>query len=207
VAYQRESRVDYLDDEKVRKRVVRQYSISPENGKAVSRLISINGNPVSDAEEPRRNPVRESGEKGRNLALSEDLLALYDFAFAGEELLDGRKTWKLRFKAKPNLSADGFFERLLHAMTGVIWVDLEEAQLAKAEIRLGKKVSFFGGIAGAVERVDLTFIQRRIEPNVWLGESAYIDFSGRKLLSSMRFRCYEKYTDFRRVMGEASIAR
>lgn len=207
IAYARESRVDYLNEaDEVKKRVVRKYLVAPEGGKPVTRLISVNGKPAGEHDDEHRSKARETGEKSRSLTLSEDLLNRYEFRYGGEEMLGGRKAWMLRFSPKPGVETDGFFERLLGAMSGILWVDAEEGQLAKAEVYLGRKVSFFGGIAGAIERMDLTFVQKRIEPHVWLGESAFIDFSGRKLFSAMRFRCYETYSGFHRADPAKEIA-
>jgi hypothetical protein len=200
VAYDRSSRVDYLNDEhELKKQVTRLYRVAPENGRPVTRLISINGRPATERDEKKRSSIRETGDKSRSLALSEDLLGRYDFTFTGEQKLNGRRTWMLRFAPKADIDEDGFFDKLLNAMTGVIWVDVEEGQMAKAEFFLGKKISFFGGFAGAIERLDVTVVQRRVEPNLWLSEAAFIDFSGRKLFSAIRFRCYETCTGFRKA--------
>jgi hypothetical protein len=92
-------------------------------------------------------------------------------------------------------------------MSGTFWIDKEDNQLAKADIRLSKRVSFFGGIAGAIDKLDLTLIQRRIEPSVWLGEAIHIDFSGRKLFSTIRFRCFENCGDFKVVPEQHASAK
>lgn len=200
IRYERVSRIDYLSDENtLKKQVIRRYTVSEEEGRPVSKLISVNGKPPSGDEEEHRSSARRTGDKSRSLSLSADLLSRYEFSLAGQETLNGRPAWMLRFRPKSGADADGFFDRLVNAMSGIIWVDIEDGQLAKAEIFLSKKVSFFGGLAGAIERMDLTLVQRRIEPNVWLGESTFIDFSGRKLFSSIRFRCYETCSDFHRA--------
>lgn len=203
VAYTRESRVDYLDDaDRVKKRAVRKYLVSPVNGEPVTTLLSVNGKPANEDDDQRRSRARETGDRTRSLSLSHELLSRFDFTFAGEEMLAGRKAWMLRFLPKAGVEAEGFFERLVGAMSGILWVDAEENQLAKAEIFLARKVSFFGGIAGAIERMDLTFVQKRFEPDLWVGESAFIDFAGRKLFSAVRFRCYETYSEFRKVQAQ-----
>jgi hypothetical protein len=205
IAHARESRVDYLDEAgQVKKRAVRKYQVSPAGGQPVTKLVSINGKPARDEDE-RHSKSRETGEKSRSLSLSPELLNRFDFQHGGEETIEGRKMWMLRFSPKEGVDGEGMFERLVGAMSGILWVDAEEHQLAKAEIYLGRKVSFFGGIAGAIDRMDLTFVQRRLEPNLWIGESAFIDFSGRKLFSGIRFRCYETYSEFHKA-GEAEAA-
>jgi hypothetical protein len=198
VAYQRTSRVEYLNEDGTTKRdTVRVFSIQPEDGRPVTRLISVNGRPATEKQEKKRSAARETGEKSRSLALNEELLSRFEFTFAGEEEFGSRPAWLLTFVPKPDAPDDEFLDRLINAMCGTFWVDQEDYQLAKAEVRLSKKVSFFGGIAGAIDKLDLVLIQRRIEESVWLGEAIHIDFSGRKLLSDIRFRCFENCAGFR----------
>jgi hypothetical protein len=97
---------------------------------------------------------------------------------------------------KPNAPDEEFLDRLINAMSGTFWIDKEDYQLARADIKLTQRVSFFGGIAGAIDKLDLTLIQRRLEKSAWLGEAIHIDFSGRKLFSNIRFRCFENCADF-----------
>ena len=49
IAYQRTSRVEYLNEDGTKKRdTIRVFKISPENGRSVTRLISVNGRPAAD---------------------------------------------------------------------------------------------------------------------------------------------------------------
>lgn len=196
-SYQRTSRVEYLDDEgELKRKVIRIFNIAPENGKPVTRLISVNGRPAADKSDKKRSAARETGEKSRSLAINEDLISRFDFTFMREETFASRPTWVLSFVPKPDAPNEEFLDRLVNSMAGTFWIDQEDFQLAKADVALSKKVSFFGGIAGSIEKLDLTLIQRRIADSVWLGEAVHIDFSGRKLFSNIRFRCFENCSDF-----------
>ena len=46
IAYERRSRVEYLNDDGTTKRdTIRVFKIAPENGRPVTRLVSVNGRP------------------------------------------------------------------------------------------------------------------------------------------------------------------
>src|SRR5688572_1010120 len=91
VTYQRTSRVEYLNEDGSKKRdVIRVYKIGPENGKPVTRLVSVNGRPAADKEDKKRSAARETGEKSRTLTLTEDILSRFDFTFVREEQFAGR---------------------------------------------------------------------------------------------------------------------
>jgi hypothetical protein len=208
IAYQRTSRVEYLNDDGTKKRdVIRVYKIAPEDGQPVTQLISVNGRTPRDKQEKTRSAARETGEKSRTLALTDDILSRFDFTYLREEKFASRPAWVLSFVPKPNAPTESFLDRLINSMSGTFWIDQEDNQLAKADIRLSKRVSFFGGIAGAIDKLDLTLIQRRIEPSVWLGEAVHIDFSGRKLFSTIRFRCFENCGDFKFVPEQHASAK
>jgi hypothetical protein len=207
VAYQRTSRVEYLEEDgKVKRDVIRIYKVFPEDGKSVTRLVSVNGNPPKDKSDKKRSAARETGEKSRGLAISRDLLARYHFTFVREEEFAHRRAFVLSFTAKKDAPNEEFFDKLINSMAGTLWIDQEDYQLAKADIRLAKRVAFFGGLAGAIEKLDLTLIQRRIEPSLWLGEAIHIDFAGRKLFSPTRFRCFENCSGFEKVSTEHARA-
>jgi hypothetical protein len=200
IAYQRTSRVEYLNDDGTKKRdVVRIFKIAPEKGKPVTRLLSVNGRPAADKEDKKRSAARETGEKSRTLTLTEDILSRFEFTYAREEQFAGRAAFVLSFVPRADAKDDSFLDHLVNAMAGTFWIDQEDYQLAKADIHLSKRVAFFGGMAGAIDKLNLTLIQRRIESSVWLGEAIHIDFSGRKLFSNIKFRCFENCGDFRSV--------
>ena len=207
IAYQRTSRVEYLNDDGSKKRdVIRVYKIAPEDGKPVTRLVSVNGRPAADKEDKKRSAAREAGEKSRTLTLTEDILSRFEFTFLREEQFASRPAYVLSFVPKANAQDDSFLDRLVNAMAGTFWIDKEDYQLAKADIHLSKRVSFFGGMAGAIDKLNLTLIQRRIEESVWLGEAIHIDFAGRKLFSNIKFRCFENCANFKRVPEQHASA-
>ena len=208
IAYQRTSRMEYLNEDGTRKRdVIRVYKIAPEDGKPVTQLISVNGRTPRDKQDKKRSAARETGEKSRTLTLTDDILSRFDFTYVREEKFASRPAWVLSFVPKADSPSESFLDRLINSMSGTFWIDKEDNQLAKADIRLSKRVSFFGGIAGAIDKLDLTLIQRRIEPSVWLGEAVHIDFSGRKLFSAIRFRCFENCGDFKVVPEQHASAK
>jgi hypothetical protein len=62
-------------------------------------------------------------------------------------------------------------------------------------------------MAGAIDKLNLTLIQRRIEESVWLGEAIHIDFAGRKLFSNIKFRCFENCANFQRMPEQHASAK
>jgi len=198
--YRRASQVDYLDAQgKSRHKVERIYQIKPVNGEVVTKLLMVNGKPPTEKPDSKRTAARQTGEKSRTLHFNKELMDRFQYTLAEETVIDGRPLHVLRFSPKPDADADGFFNKLINAMHGTLWIDQEDFQLMKADIHLGQKISFFGGLAGAIEKLDLTLVQKRLEAGVWLPQLTLIDFSGRKLLSDMKFRCLENCFEFEKT--------
>jgi hypothetical protein len=196
-AYDRTSRVEYLDDQGEPKRqVVRIYRVGPVNGKSVTKLLSVNGHPAAERDEKNRSAARETGDKSRSLDLSADILSRFDFVLKGTNLFMDRPVWVLDFSPKKDAVNNSFMDRLINAMSGTMWIDQQDFQMAKAFIHLSRKVSFFGGLAGAIDRLDLQLVQKRVAPEVWLAEALTLDLTGRKLFSPIRFRCFENCSGF-----------
>jgi hypothetical protein len=206
-AFQRASKVDYMNpDGAVRNSVTRIYSVKPVNGAQVSTLITIDGRPATKKDDDSRSNARQTGEKGRTLQLTRDLISRYKFTLGPSERFNSRPVFVLYFSPKPDAPADGFFDKLINSMFGALYVDQEDFHLVKADAHLSQKVSFFGGIAGAIDRLDLTIVQRRIEPGIWLPELTIIDFDGRKLFSRIKFHCAERCSRFQKVAeGKAAL--
>ncbi|HEX7863074.1 MAG TPA: hypothetical protein VF773_22285 [Verrucomicrobiae bacterium] len=206
VSFQRVSRVEYLNEDGTKRReTVRIFKIVPEEGKPVTRLVSVNGRAPKDPSDKNRSAARQTGEQSRALALNEDLLSRFDFSFVREDKFLSRPVWVLAFVPKKGAPEESMIDKFINATTGTFWIDQQDYQLARADVRLGKKVAFFGGIAGAIDKLDLTLIQKRLEESVWIGEAVHIDFAGRKLLKNIRFRAFENCSDFQ--FGEPQHAR
>ena len=203
IAYQRTSRVEYLnEDGTVKRKQTRIYKVFPQDGRSVTRLVTVNGRAPKEKSDKQRSAARETGEKSRMLTVSDDLLSRFEFTFVRDEKFAGRATWVLAFAPKADAPEEEIFDKFINAMAGKLWIDQEEYQLAKAEVHLSKRVAFFGGLAGALDKLDLTLIQRRIEPSVWLGEAINIDCSGRKLFTTMKFRAFENCSGFEKLSGD-----
>ena len=198
-AYSRNTMVlFYNDDGKVKKQTEREYEVYPDGEEQVMKLLKENGKPVENEEQLRQNKYSRTGEQAKRLTFDGELIQRYNFSYEGEETVAGRTLAVLSFVPKTNPPEDGgMFARLLNELAGKIWVDLEDDQLARLEVKLLKRVNFFGGLAGAVDKMDMRLVRERVAPGVWLNGSTQIELEGRKVFSAMRFKAFENCTAFR----------
>jgi hypothetical protein len=109
------------------------------------------------------------------------VLARYDFQAVEREEVDGRPTLVFTFAPVPgkrDLEADFVLRRL----TGRIWVDEEEQELVRAELRNTESIKVAFGLGASVSSLDMTLAFRKIEDGVWLPSRIVFGASGRKFL-------------------------
>ena len=200
-SYHRQTVVFFFDENgEVEKQVDRGYRIEPEDGKAAMKLVKENGKPVDPKDPKKKQWQSEASDNARKLDVNEELFAHYDFTLMGEEVTMGRLALVLSFKPKANPpDGDSFFGKLLNNLMGQIWVDAEDYQLARADVKLLQKVSFFGGIAGNIQNLHLQLARERVAPGVWLNRNSAVEIRGRKLFSSMWMKAFENCTSFEKV--------
>jgi hypothetical protein len=91
---------------------------------------------------------------------------------------------------------------VLRKLTGRIWVDEEERQVVRAELRSTDAVSFGLGIA-KLSSLDAYLEFRKMEPGVWLPRSIRLDYAGRKVFKGFRTRQTATFDRFRQFEVEA----
>jgi hypothetical protein len=202
-AFKRSSEVIYQNqDGSTRNKVTRVYEVKPKDGELDTKLLTVNGKAPSESEMQKSSNVRETGEKSRKLEVNAELIARYLFTLGPSEVMNGRPVYTVYFRPRPDAPSNAFFDKLINAMFGELYIDQEDFQVLKATAHLSKRISFFGGIAGAIEQLDLSIVQRRIERGVWVPELTLIDFNGRKLFSDLKFRCEERCGEYQKVAAE-----
>jgi len=83
----------------------------------------------------------------------------------------------------------------LNRISGTVWIDAEEFEVARAEIRLRSEVTLLGGVIGSLKKLAYTMTRTRIGDGVWFNTFSSGDFEGRKLLDSMRVKTKSQSTN------------
>jgi len=191
----------------VKKRRSRLYEVFHVKGRPVRKLTAEDDLPLSP--QRRAEVEREIAKKVEAILKGETvaerpglrlsaILERYDFRAVAREEVDGRTAVALDFTPRPGNRALEHDSRL-RQLTGRIWVDEDEREIVRAQIRNLEPMKFALGIAGKLSRVDLDLRFRKLEDGVWLPREIRGTFEGRKLFSSFRLRntqTYERYRVF-----------
>ena len=188
----------------------KRYHVLLIRGWPFSRLVEVQGRLLSPAElrkEERREEefrrkiagqdMQERKEKGEAW-LTPELLARYDFNVLSNAVCQDRRTWILEFKAKPTNPDKTVQDRICNRFAGVLWIDSEEAEIARVEAHLTSEFSLgWLGALGSLTKCDITMERQRMPEAVWVNTKHAFLIHGRKLLSQMRYRVTDESTDFR----------
>ena len=142
-------------------------------------------------------PKSANGDN-RESFLTPELVARFDFELLTQEPLNGRPAFQISFQPKnPPAPAHRMVDRLLDRISGTIWIDCEEFEVARAEIRLRSEVDVLGGMIGSLKKLAYTMIRTRVADGIWLNSFSSADLEGRKLLDSLRIKTKSQSSNFR----------
>jgi len=132
----------------------------------------------SPAEQARHRQDYDDNEKriGRIVALLPDAF-LYEYV--GEE----NGCYRLRFHPKPDYPARSIEARIIHAMSGELWLNARYKRLVRLDGRLNQDVSFGFGILGRLYQGGWFSLQRtQVSSTDWKTERFELHMNGRAIL-------------------------
>lgn len=135
--------------------------------------------------------------KKRFIEIDEETISRFTFKPIRREWFKDSSTLVLMFEPKPDLPIDRLQDRLVNKATGTVWVDEEDHEVVKAEIRLKEPVTFVGGLAGAVQSFHYGFERTRVGEGVWLLAQTEFLIKARQLVNLVHRKKQEHWTDFR----------
>jgi|TARA_B100000959_G_C14934451_1_gene605126 outer membrane murein-binding lipoprotein Lpp len=114
------------------------------------------------------------------------------------ETIAGRPAYIVQFVPDPSYKLENaIVDRMMNQMLVKAWIDQEEFQVAKAEIKLTKPISFLAGIAASLREIKFTIRQKRVTPEIWVDQNVSGIFDVRILFGTYRFRMNSESTEFR----------
>jgi hypothetical protein len=198
--------------------VIREQEIETVDG-PVHRLLSVDGH------EPSPSARKQNDERLRDLMqnprarleltknsqtdekLLTDLLQVIPDAFIFEDQGTQGSFEKLDFRPNPTYKPMTNEEKVLHAMSGVILIDLDERRLARISATLMQQVDFGYGLIGHLRKGGTVEVNRiQVAPGTWKTSSFRIDINGRFFFfKTINKQQDEAHSDFKPVAPGTTI--
>ncbi len=211
-SYGKVSVTEHVDDEgKVTKR--KEKVIRFQNGKGIVQQIKVDGRMLSpeelraeqkeiaeqDAKMTQSSSMSRRSDNWEQL-LTPELMSRYAFRLAGEESLKGRRAYILMFRPRSqDLPENQLTDRVVNQLTGKLWVDAQDFEIAQADMWLLEDVTMWGGLLGSLRKFDYHVERVRLEDGVWANQLTRGEFRGRKLFGSMFVRTRSECKDFQKT--------
>ena len=186
----------------------------------VRHLIAVDGHPptsVQMKEEIERqkvllnNPSRRRAiqkQQGNDDKTMEELLRIIPEAFVFEDQGKNGESEKIAFHPNPAFKPRTYEQRILHALDGIVFVDLHDKRIARLSGSLATGVEFGYGVIGHVQQGGTTEITRvHLSEGIWKTSAEKIDINGRfVLLKSINKHQDESRTGFEPVAPDTTFA-
>src|SRR5712671_209060 len=196
---------------KVKEHKEKVYQVNFRNGATYAKLVEVNGHAPAEAdlkkqaenESSARQMTGSKSNKGgdRENFLTPEIVARFDFTLVGQTNFNGRATYQVAFQPKnPAPPSHHMVDRLLDRISGMVWVDADEFEIARADLRLGSEVNLLGGVVGSLKKLAYTMTCTRIDNGLWFKTSSFGDFEGRKLVDAMRIKTSSRAVNFRPLL-------
>jgi hypothetical protein len=194
---------------KVKEHKEKVYQVNFRDGATYAKLVEVNGHAPGQSDlkkqsENESNARQMTGSKKsdtRESFLTPEIVERFDFRLVGQTNLNGRATYQVGFQPKkPAPPSHHMVDRLLDRISGVVWIDAEEFEIARAELQLGSEVNLLGGVVGSLKKLVYTMTCTRIDEGLWFRTSSFGDFEGRKLVDAMRIKTSSRAINFRPLL-------
>lgn len=193
-------------------------------GDEVDRMVKKNGKPLSPSEERKQDEhiqkalrdyekkqakeareAKQGGEprkKDDNDLKISDFLKIDRFTNPRWETYRGHEVIVFEFEPNPRFKPTSMVEHLLHELSGAIWIDQQDADVARLEAYFNNSFKLAGGLIGSVQKgTAFTFEQTKINDEVWMPSYMEVHFNAKVLLfkgfSGNFIQRYSNYQKFR----------
>jgi len=190
---------------------------------AVARLVSINGNPLSPADDrkeqsrldalmanpdlQRHRKQGEDSDTGRALKVLRALPRAFLYQYTGAADTPAGVVEKFTFKPDPAFNPPDLETEVLTAMTGEIWIDQAHERVTHLEGHLDANVDFGWGVLGELYRGGWVAIdQADVGGGQWRTVRFQMRMSGRVFFRTRIFDTTEEETGFEPVQAGLGYA-
>jgi hypothetical protein len=181
----------------------------------VHHLLAVDGHlptPAETKEEDDRNQELLKNPSGRRAIQKQrddddrkmrELLRIIPEAFVFEDLGKDGESEKIAFHPDPGFKPKSYEQRILHALDGILFIDLDDKRIARLSGSLKTRVAFGLGVLGHVDQGGTMEITRvHLSPGVWKTSLEKIDIDGRFVV----FKTIKKHQDESRTGFEPVVS-
>jgi hypothetical protein len=196
------------------------YQVLMIDGSPYYRLIAVNDQPLSPAEQARESEklerviAKRGGEsekqRAKRLAQYQEELnrifnlmramgEAFDFKLAGEERLEDHDVYVFEATPRPEYQPISRETKILTGMKGTLWIDKDNYQWVRVEAEVLKPVAFGWFIAKVMPGTSFVLEQDLVTKGVWLPKHFRLEIKAKVLWLPKGYVHDETYRDYRQI--------
>ena len=155
-----------------------------ERQKEEDRLAKLIAQRKRETPEARARRLEEQKVKrDKNRRFTHELLNAFDYKLTGEEIVDGRKAWKLDAVPHPGFQPKELKAQIFLHLRGSLWLDQADLLWAKADANAFEPFSVgFSMVAKLDQGARISLEQTRLADGVWVVRKTALKATGRLAL-------------------------
>jgi hypothetical protein len=161
-----------------------------------------------EGESPQEREKREAEQarqRAEEFRFLQEIPKAYTFHLAGEETLEGAGVWVIDAQPRPDFRSSVKRSDLLKKLRGRLWIDKESGQWVRVEAEVVDPISFGGFLAKLDRGATLSFLQHRVNDEIWLPSQAIARLEARVLVKRYRIASETTWSGYRKFRVESHI--
>jgi hypothetical protein len=177
---------------------------SAKEEKKIQKIVDKRKNESDEARRKRAEKEEKDREDGRKFV--REVADAYNFHLVGTESLGGRDAWVVDAEPRPGYEPHMKEAKFLPKFHGRVWIDKDEAQLAKLDIACIDTVSLGWFLARVHKGSRVVIEQTRVNDEVWLPKHLTVKVDVRlALLKNFNVELEQTYRDYKKFRATARI--
>lgn len=156
-------------------------------------------------EERRKQEQEREKSRAESRRFLLEIPKAYTFRIAGQETLDGIPVWVIDATPRPDFRSDVKRADLLKKMRGRLWIDKESLQWVRVDADLIDSISFGVFLARLDRGARLTFLQKRVNDEVWLPSRMTAHVEARLLVKHYSLATETSWSNYRKFRVDSRI--
>jgi hypothetical protein len=172
--------------------------------KRIQKIVDKRKDESEDARRKREKKEEKDREDGRKFV--REVADAYNFHLVGTEFLGGRNTWVIDAEPRPGYEPHMKEAKFLPKFRGRVWIDKDEAQLAKLDVACIDTVSLGWFLARVHKGSRIVIEQTRVNDEVWLPQHLTVKVDVRlALLKNFNVEMEQTYRDYKKFRATVKI--
>lgn len=157
----------------------------------------------ADRERRLRRIRKEKAEWER---LLQAIPEAFRFELLGEEMVEGRETWKLSAAPNPKFRPYNRESRMLTKLRGTLWIDKESLIWLRAEVETLDTISFGLVLARVDKGSAMEFEQQLVNGEVWVPRRTEVHFGARlALVRKLRASAETLFSEYKKFSADSQV--